>query len=206
MAVTKAPVRELNGERAQRIIEAMRHCVATRGIAGATFEHVAREAKVSRGLLHYYFGTKERLLNEVVRRDGEIRLAMLEATMLRANSADDLIFGLADNLQQAIRDEPDYFVLLFELFIAGRANDGVRAEFGRLYARSRAVIAEVLREKEREGVLKLRADAEDIAMYLISAGEGSALQLLSDPDRDFSSGFAIGNRVARFLLSADEPC
>ncbi len=53
-------------------------CVAERGIAGATFEHVSREAGVSRGLLHYYFGTKERLLIEVLRRDAEIRIAMLD--------------------------------------------------------------------------------------------------------------------------------
>ena len=39
---------------------------------------VAREAGVSRGLLHYYFGTKERLLVEVVRRDTELRIVMLD--------------------------------------------------------------------------------------------------------------------------------
>ena len=37
----------------------------------STFDHVAREAGVSRGLLHYYFGSKERLLVEVVRHDCE---------------------------------------------------------------------------------------------------------------------------------------
>ena len=47
----------------------MRTSVATRGIAGSTFDAVAGEAGVSRGLLHYYFGTKERLLIEVVRRE-----------------------------------------------------------------------------------------------------------------------------------------
>ena len=47
-----------------RIVEAMRRSVAARGAAGATFDHVAREAGVSRGLLHYHFGTKERLLGE----------------------------------------------------------------------------------------------------------------------------------------------
>ena len=70
--------RELSGEKAQRIIDAMRESVAKRGAAGSTFEHVAREAGVSRGLLHYYFGTKERLLVEVVRRDAEIRVARLD--------------------------------------------------------------------------------------------------------------------------------
>src|ERR1051326_5163471 len=54
--------RELSGEKAQRIIDAMRESVAKRGAAGSTFEHVAREAGVSRGVLHYYFGTKERLV------------------------------------------------------------------------------------------------------------------------------------------------
>jgi AcrR family transcriptional regulator len=41
-----------------RIVDAMRRSVAARGAAGATFDHVAREAGVSRGLLHYHFGTK----------------------------------------------------------------------------------------------------------------------------------------------------
>src|SRR3984957_3254663 len=64
---------ELEGDKAARIVEAMRTSVAARGIAGSTFDHVAREAGVSRGLLHYYFGTKERLLVEVVRRECEVR-------------------------------------------------------------------------------------------------------------------------------------
>ena len=64
-AITEAsaPPRELPGDKATRIVEAMRASVAARGIAGSTFDHVAREAGVSRGLLHYYFGTKERLLS-----------------------------------------------------------------------------------------------------------------------------------------------
>jgi AcrR family transcriptional regulator len=52
-----APSRALSGEKARRIVEAMRHSVAKRGVAGSTFDHVSREAGVSRGLLHYYFGS-----------------------------------------------------------------------------------------------------------------------------------------------------
>ena len=61
-----------------------------RGATGATFDHVAREAGVSRGLLHYYFGTKERLLVEVVRRDCDLRMERLSATAAGADSADAL--------------------------------------------------------------------------------------------------------------------
>ena len=73
--------RDLAGDKAQRIVDAMRASVARRGAAGSTFDHVAREAGVSRGLLHYYFGTKERLLVEVVRRDTEIRMAALDGAL-----------------------------------------------------------------------------------------------------------------------------
>ena len=69
-----AQPRPIEGEKAQRIVEAMRASVGRRGVAASTFDNVAREAGVSRGLLHYYFGTKERLLGEVVRRDCDVRM------------------------------------------------------------------------------------------------------------------------------------
>ena len=49
--------RKLDGDKAQRIIAAMRASVGKRGASASTFDHVAREAGVSRGLLHYYFGS-----------------------------------------------------------------------------------------------------------------------------------------------------
>ena len=78
--------RELPGEKATRIVEAMRASVAERGISGSTFDVVARAAGVSRGLLHYYFGTKERLLVEAVRRETEIRGALLREAVTSARA------------------------------------------------------------------------------------------------------------------------
>src|SRR6202050_2565579 len=97
--------RSLSGERAQRIVEAMRRSVAQHGTAGSTFERVAREAGVSRGLLHYYFGTKERLLAEAVRRDCQLRLELLERRLSRARSADDFIDLMAQNMQETLRED-----------------------------------------------------------------------------------------------------
>jgi AcrR family transcriptional regulator len=101
--------RELSGEKAQRIVDAMRVSVAKRGAAGSTFEHVAREAGVSRGLLHYYFGTKERLLVEVVRRDAEIRVARLDEPLAKAETVDDVVDVLLASLTDLIENEPAFF-------------------------------------------------------------------------------------------------
>jgi len=195
--------RELSGEKAQRIIDAMRVSVARRGAAGSTFEHVAREAGVSRGLLHYYFGTKERLLVEVVRRDAEIRVARLDEPLERAATVDDVIDVLLASLTDLIENEPGFFLLLYELFSAGRRNPEIQREVGQLFERTRSHVAEVLTAKEREGVLALRHDAEAIVSYLFAVADGFALQALSDPSRDNRAALAAGAASARYLLVSE---
>src|SRR5450432_970015 len=96
--------RELSGDKAQRIIDAMRDSVAQRGAAGSTFEHVAREAGVSRGLLHYYFGTKERLLVEVVRRESEVRAVITFYELFTLGQRNDEIAVELAGLAQRTRE------------------------------------------------------------------------------------------------------
>lgn len=195
--------RELSGEKAQRIVDAMRESVARRGAAGSTFEHVAREAGVSRGLLHYYFGTKERLLVEVVRRDTELRVTRLDERLGEAKTVDDVLHALVSSLTDLIDNEPGFFLLLFELFSAGRSNLDIQREVGQLFERTRSHVADVLRAKEAEGVLSLRFDAEAVVSYLFAVGDGFALQALSDPKRDNTESFAAGEASARFLLVSE---
>jgi AcrR family transcriptional regulator len=194
--------RELSGDKAQRIVDAMRDSVARRGAAGSTFEHVAREAGVSRGLLHYYFGTKERLLVEVVRRDSELRIERLDERLAPAKSVDDVIEALVSSLTEVIDNEPGFFLLIYELFSAGRRNPDIQREVGQLFERTRSHVAEVLDSKNEEGVLSLRHPAEDVVSYLFALGDGFALQALSDPSRDTTGAFAVGVTSARYLLGA----
>jgi AcrR family transcriptional regulator len=195
--------RQLSGEKAQRIIDAMRDSVAKRGAAGSTFEHVAREAGVSRGLLHYYFGTKERLLVEVVRRDAEIRVARLDKPLERAETVDDVIEVLVSSLTDLIDNEPAFFLLIYELFSAGRRNPDIQHEIGQMFDRTRTHVAVILEAKEREGVLNLRYGAEAIVAFLFAVGDGIALQALSEPGRDTDEVLAASSASARYLLAGE---
>lgn len=195
--------RELSGDKAQRIIAAMRDSIAARGIAGSTFEHVSSEAGVSRGLLHYYFGTKERLLVEVVRRDTELRVARLDAPLASARSIDDVLDVLVSGLTDTIENEPGLFGLLFEVFSAGRRNEEIQREVADLFHRTRRHVAEVLEEKQREGAVGLRFGADATVSYLLAIADGIALQALSDPDGEYESVIAVGRVAASALLSAD---
>ncbi len=194
--------RSLTGERAVRIVEAMRESVSEVGIADSTFERVARKAEVSRGLLHYYFGTKERLLVEVIRRDTDLRIENLGAAMRAADTVDGLIAAMSETFERTLREQTGYVYMVSELYVAGRNSPDLQRELGALYSRARAEFGEILREKQRQGVVMLRFDAEATLAYLFGVGDGLTVQRLTDPTLDVLATVETGLGVARWLLDA----
>src|SRR3954452_24165217 len=140
--------RRLDSDKAKRIVRAMRTSVGRRGAAASTFDHVAQEAGVSRGLLHYYFGTKERLLVEVVRHDSDVRMRHLEPSLAEAGVVGAIVEALVTQPREYVEEDPATHALIHELFSVSRRNDEVREELAQLYRRVRAQVAEILRAKE----------------------------------------------------------
>jgi AcrR family transcriptional regulator len=198
-AATTQP-RDLSGDKAQRIIEAMRASVATRGVEGSTFDHVAREAGVSRGLLHYYFGTKEALLVEVVRRDSDIRMAVLDAALRDVRSTEDVLNGLVRSLEDLVENDPEFLVLIFELFVLSRRNEDVAGELRELFRRTRDHVTELLEAKEREGVIRLKAGAQGTAAVIFALGDGIAMRMLTEPGAGHSDVIEAAMVCGRALL------
>jgi AcrR family transcriptional regulator len=157
---------------------------------------VAREAGVSRGLLHYYFGTKERLLAEVVRRDCDLRMARLSETAAGADSAEALLVALAGSLEQMMRDEPEFMALLLELHTAARANAEIAGEVAQLHRRVREHLAGLLADAQAAGAVELAASPEVVSEVLFSLADGLGMRMLVEPERDF------GATVAGALLAA----
>jgi len=193
--------RSLSSEKARRIVEAMRRSVARRGTAGSTFDQVSREAGVSRGLLHYYFGTKEQLLVEAVRRDCALRLERLEAQLSTAKTSDDFISLMGQSLQETVAEDAEFITLVFELFTLSRRNPDIAVEYADLMRRTRDHVARMLTAAQREGVLQLHAEPEVVAEILFSLGDGIALRMLTEPERDFTATMQAAVTCAGALLT-----
>jgi AcrR family transcriptional regulator len=200
MGATTAP-RPFESEKAKRIVEAMRESVARRGAAGSTFDHVAREAGVSRGLLHYYFATKERLLAEVVRRDSEIRIAALGVALADARTADDFIDALVRSLEELIENDPSFVVLMYELFTLSRRNEEIADELAALCRQTREDLARSLKAKQDEGVVRLGDTPEAVAAVLFALADGLALRFLIEPDLDPRPTLKAAVAAARTLIA-----
>jgi AcrR family transcriptional regulator len=194
------PPRELSSDKAARIVEAMRTCVAARGFNGATFDHVAREAGVSRGLLHYYFGTKERLLIEAVRRETDVRLERIDAAVASARSADEVLAVLVQGFEEFLGSGPSHAEMFFEVLTVSQHNDEIASELAELARRTRSHLAGVLRAKASAGVLSANADPEVAAMMLFVFADGITVRRLSEPDLDIAPLLAQAAAAARALL------
>ena len=187
--------RELSGDKAARIVEAMRTSVAARGIAGSTFDHVANEAGVSRGLLHYYFGSKERLLVEVVRRESDVRIERLEEAIVGAADAEDVLAALVRSFEEWVGDGPAP-VMIYEMLTLAQRNDEIAAQLAELGRRVRSHLAGALAPKQDTGVLALRIEPELAAMFLIALADGVMVRRLSEPELD------IGPLVEQAIIAA----
>ncbi len=195
-----APAHELPGDKANRIVEAMRASVAARGIAGSTFDHVAREAGVSRGLLHYYFGTKERLLIEAVRRECDVQIERLEHGIGAAGSPDDVLDALVRTFQEFLGEGPAPAVLFFETMTLGQRNDEIAFELAEVGRRTRTHMAEALRAKRDAGVIQLRADPDAIAAFLFVLADGVTVRRLTEPEFDIGPLMEQAVAAARAVL------
>ena len=163
----------------------MRASVAARGIAGSTFDHVAHEAGVSRGLLHYHFGTKERLLIEVVRRESDVRIERLEEAIGGAADAEDVLNALVRSFHEWLGDQPAP-VMTYEMLTLAQRNDEIAAELAELGRRTRSHLADALERKQQSGVLSLRVEPELAAMFLFALADGVMARCLSEPELDIA--------------------
>src|SRR6202051_3438922 len=126
---------------------------------------------------------------------------MLERQLSRAQTADDFIDLMAQNLQTTVREDPDFVTLVFELFTLSRRNGDIAVEYAELMRRSREQVAGMLAVADREGILRLHAEPEVVAEVLFSLGDGFALRMLAEPDRDFAATVDAGIACARALLT-----
>jgi DNA-binding transcriptional MocR family regulator len=107
-------------------------------------------------------------------------------------------------LNEFIEDEEGGQAVIYEMLSASRHSEEIRAELAELYRQSRERLADWLRVKEREGVIRPQAEPEAIASILFSLGDGFGIQVLSDPDWNQQPAFELGVAAARRLLGATD--
>jgi len=196
--------RPRSDEKAQIILDAARTCLGERGYLATTIAEIAAEAGVSRGLLHYYFESKEELLAQVVRAGTEASLELVAAMFAQSETADDLAAGLTSALRAIVEDDPIYFNLIFECWAVARQSPLVAHELDDLFRRFREAIREGLTQAVARDVIAPAIPLDGLAALLLGITDGLGLQLVTHPDlADDEAMWEALEMAVRALLGAD---
>ncbi len=171
-----APVRR------EQIVRATVRCLAREGYSGLTMKKVAREARVSQSILHYYFADKRAILVaalEAVSVDLDRRVAAAQARS--AHDARGRLRALVRACLSIAVEEREFWIVFVEFWGEMMHDRRLRSINAALYERTRRLIGALVARGARAG--RFRAvDARQAAAVVLGLVDGVSLQLTFDPD------------------------
>ena len=174
--------RPRSDEKAQAIIDAARRCLSEKGYVATTVAEIAASAGVSRGLLHYYFESKEELLAQVVRAGTDAYMELVEAMFAQSESAEDLARGLVGAARALFESDPTFVNLTMECWTLAHESPLVARELKDLYRQFRDAICEGLEEAVGRGIIEPAIPLEGLAALLLAITDGLVMQFLIHPE------------------------
>ena len=176
-----SPKRGVAPLRRAEIVRATVRCLARDGYSGLTMKRVAREAKVSQGILHSYFADKRAILTaalETVTADLDRRVAAAQARVARDARA-RLLALVGACLRLAAADRT-FWIVFVEFWGEMMHDRRLREINAALYARMRRLIGAVIAQGIRAGDFR-RVDVLRAAAVILALVDGVSLQVAFDP-------------------------
>jgi AcrR family transcriptional regulator len=162
----------------RRLLASALHLFVSKGYRSTNLEQIAGAAKLSKGTVFFYFGSKEAVLLELLKRMEAIVVDEALETGARAGplAADRIVAFLHHqaNLGVTHRDE---VLLLILMSLEFDGHEGaVSREIGRIYKRLYAFVEQVIREGQRSGELRADLDPREAAAIIMANHDGTFLE------------------------------
>lgn len=168
--------------KAQRILTAVRKVLAGNGYSGTTINMVATEAGVSRGLLHYYFKSKDDMLAKVLKSNLEVSMALLAEIFHSSRNAKEIAEKITELLRGMMTTDRDFFHVFIEGFAVAQQSQLVNEQIACLYGDFRKTIHTQLKRAEMQGWITPTLPLAGLAVLIAAVIDGIALQLVTEPE------------------------
>lgn len=171
-------------EKVSRILKAALEVLSKKGYENTTINDIADTAKLSRGLLHYYFKDKEDLVAQAMSSGFGSMWDSSIGSLQNSGSPEALVDSMIGILKRNVRENPDFSALLFEMWVSGRRSAKIKKVFDDGLNESIDRLKTLLEFAARMGVIKIDpAESEGIVRTLLAMYHGLAMQLLSNPKK-----------------------
>lgn len=178
--------RKASDEKAAHIMQAALTVLTRQGYARTTIKEVAAEAGVSRGLLHYYFKSKEEMLFKVVRESVAASTQLTQDTFRQSNAIQEIAANICSALRHFVEQSPDLISILFESWALARQSQSARHELEEVYDLFHQGLCEGLEYVIERGVLKPSTPVRQMAVLITAFIDGLSFELMvvSDLSKD----------------------
>jgi len=188
-------------ERRAEILTALQRCILKQGYLNTSVRDIAKEAAIQPGAIHYYFESKEQILERLM--EGIVEQYLEEAFSALSKEGEgrsprQKLSQIAEFLFVKLAREQQTNRMFVELWSLSRHDERLGRMLKALYGTYRAEIARHLAECLQELDLEYQ-NVGALAALLVGASEGVGLQLLID-----SKGISVTkiSEVAEQLVSA----
>jgi AcrR family transcriptional regulator len=172
-------VAKQDADKAERILGAAALVLAREGYGGATVAAVAEQAGVSRGLLHYYFDSKEEMVARVLRRNVGRSSGLLRAIAAESETPVAFARALTAELQRVAASEPAMFTVLAEGLSASRRSSLIGDELTHLHHEFTSAFEDAFQEWAERGLLSPDRSFRGLAVVMTALVDGLGLDLVA---------------------------
>jgi TetR/AcrR family transcriptional regulator, fatty acid metabolism regulator protein len=110
--------------RRAQIVECAIQAIGELGYSNASLADIARRARVSKGVIHYYFADKADLIKEVFNAVMEKAVAVMLPRMLVERSASGMLRAYIESNLEFLGSHLDYVRALIDIAVSARTADG----------------------------------------------------------------------------------
>ena len=149
--------------------------LAERGFEGLRTRDVAAEAGVNIATLHYYFPTKEKLIEGVV----EHAMSRFRTTLEPHGSPSEQLRNHLRSVQRLVQDEPDLGIVMGELALRSARDPAIARIMRETNEGWHRTVRRLLHRGVTEGNLNKELDTDEAAAMIVAALRSLTLPLAS---------------------------
>lgn len=167
----------VEAERREQILKAACRVISEKGYKALRVTDVARYAKLSAALVHYYFETKRDLVHAAFEWNFSRSLERRKSILDRHSNARDRLRAFIDSYLPRDEETEAAWRVWAETWVEALHDPDLRKLNERIYGEWRSIITEIIRLGQAEGLI-VPGDPVLLANVLVSTIDGLAIQAL----------------------------
>ncbi len=167
-------------QRRQQILDALFRCMARKSYAHVSVTDIAREARVARGAINFFFRSKVEILHALLDRSIAEYQAALRPILQGPAPPEKQLRAVLETLLAPGPALRQMTVVFLNYYALAPGNRGVTAALRRFFQGYRRLFALILRRGIRQGCYAPDLDPNQAAAILVAAVEGLLIQWVID--------------------------